>query len=174
MLVVGVVIGSADALAQGRGNAYGHDKHHKKGNDHHDKWDRDHNVYNRYDDHHRKDYHHNHHYKSREWHGHTSNHYGYSRAYHRPPHWVHHHHNYRSTARYIYYRDYDVYFDCYRGVYISLSGRNWVYSQHLPVCMHYANFSRIAYVELDYFEDDLPRYIERRRTGGYVSIHARF
>lgn len=169
MLVVSVLLGSADAFAQGRGNAYGHDKHNKKERDHHKKRDYDHHDYrdNRHD-HHRYD-----HYSSRQWHGNTHDRFNHRHVYHSPPHWAPAY-GYRSNIRYVYYRDYDVYFDCHRGVYITFSGRNWIYSQQVPVHMRHVNFSRIAYIDLDYFDDDLPRYLDGRRSGGYVNIHARF
>ena len=169
MLLVGLVFGSAAVIAQshgngkGKGNAYGHDKHHKKEYDHRPQRGNDHHVYDRYD-----------HYSSRESHGNTHR-YGHKQIYHRPPHWAYgHHHGHRNNVRYVYYRDYDVYWDCHRGVYITLSGRNWIYSQQIPVHMRHANFGRIAVIDLDYFDDDLPYYLERRRSGRYVSIQARF
>jgi hypothetical protein len=62
----------------------------------------------------------------------------------------------------VFYRDYNVYYDCFRGVYISVSGRNWIYSQQLPMCMNQVNFNRVAYVDIDYYDDDLPGFINRR------------
>jgi hypothetical protein len=156
MLVMGLFIGSTEVQAQGRGNqgkgkAKGHEKHQHK-------YDRDG---------------HYHYYSDRHWRGPTHDRHGRRYVYHRPPHWAPAH-GYRNQVRYVYYRDYNVYYDCYRGVYITLSGRNWVYSQHIPVHMRRAPRDRMVYVELDYFEDDLPYYVERRRPGGYVSIHASF
>jgi hypothetical protein len=123
---------------------------------------------NHYTDRHRHDS-----FTGREWHGQNRNRYNRMPVYHRPPHHAPAH-GYRNNVRYVYYRDYDVYFDCYRGMYIVFTGRNWTYTPHMPVHMHRAPFERIAYVELDYCDDDLPRYIERRRSGGFVSIQARF
>ncbi len=169
MVVLGVLVGSAGVFAQGRGNAYGHDKHHKKDRDHYERRDDDRHDHrsNRYDNHHYD------HYSSREWHGHSRDRYNHRHVYHRPPHWAPAH-GYRNNIRYVYYRDYDVYFDCYSGVYITFTGRNWIYSQSIPLHMRHVNFNRIAYVDLDYFDDDLPRYLDRRRSGGYVSVRARF
>lgn len=181
MLLVGFALGSAEVVAQGhgngkgKGNAYGHDKNPKKESDHRSSRDNGHQYR---DNSHRNNDHYssrdNHGYSSRDHHGYSNHRYSHGHVYkHRPPHWKHAH-GYRNSIRYVYYRDYDVYYDCHRGVYITLSGRNWIYSQHIPSHMHHANFDRIAYVELDYFDDDLGWYLDRRRSGGSVSIHARF
>lgn len=154
MLVAGALMMVAEANAQGRGNGRGN---HKNKHDH--KHDRD---WNRFD--------HNLH---REWRGPSHDRHERRYVYHRPPHWAPAH-GYRNQVRYVYYRDYNVYYDCYRGVYITLSGRNWVYSQHMPVPMRRARLDRVVYVDLDYYDDDLPYYLERRRSGSFASIHARF
>ncbi len=159
MLVTGLLLGSVDVHAQGRGNqgrenGRGHGNHpHKQ------KYDRDHRSHHPYSD--------------RYWRGPTHDRHGKRYVYHGPPHWAPAH-GYRNQVRYVYYRDYNVYYDCYRGMYITLSGRNWVYSQRVPVQMRSVPFERMVYVELDYFDDDLPYYIERRRSGGYLNVHARF
>lgn len=154
MVALGVLVGSAGVFAQGKGHAYRHTKHHNKKHDQYARYDR-----------------HDHDHYSSRYAGRTYDHHHHD--YHRPPHWAPAY-GYRTDVRYVYYRDYDVYFDCYRGVYITFTGRNWIYSQHVPVHMRRINFNHIAFVELDYFDDNLPHYLERRRSGGYVSIHARF
>lgn len=146
-----LLFGSLDGIAQGRGNARGHDRHPHKNSRDHDRYD---------------------YYSSRDWRGPAQDRYGRTYEYHRPPHWAPAH-GYRNQVRYVYYRDHNVYYDCYRGVYISLSGRNWVFSQHIPVHMRRAPFERIAFVELDYYDDDLPDYLERRRAGGYRDFYSR-
>ena len=153
---LGIVMGSGAAFAQGNGHAYGHSKHHNKKQDQHARYDHYRHGYDQYSNKHvSRTYDHHH------------------RIYHKPPHWAPAH-GYRTNVRYVYYRDYDVYFDCYRGVYITFTGRNWIYSHQLPAHMRRTNFNRIAFVELDFFDDDLPRYLERRRSGGYVSEYSRF
>jgi hypothetical protein len=65
--------------------------------------------------------------------------------------------------RYIYYRDYDVYYDCHRSVYISYSGRSWTMSAALPVLMRNVNIRTASRFEVDYWDDNLPVYLDRRR-----------
>jgi hypothetical protein len=72
---------------------------------------------------------------------------------------VHHH----SRPRYIYYRDYDVYYDRTNSVYISYSGRGWTSSTALPVVLHRVNLRNTKRFEVDYYHDDFTRYLETRR-----------
>jgi hypothetical protein len=73
---------------------------------------------------------------------------------------IHHH---RVRPRYVYYRDYDVYYDSHRSVYISYSGRGWTVTSALPVGMKHVNMRTTKRVEVDYYNDDFPRYLETRR-----------
>jgi hypothetical protein len=82
---------------------------------------------------------------------------------------VHHY----ERPRYIYYRDYDVYYDCHRSVYISYSGRNWTVSASLPVVLHRVDIHHATRVEVDYYEDDFVTYLDRGRPmygGVYVGV----
>jgi hypothetical protein len=65
--------------------------------------------------------------------------------------------------RYVYYRDYDVYYDNHRSVYISYSGRSWTITKALPVGMRHVNIRATKRFEVDYHDDDFPRYLETRR-----------
>ena len=174
MCVAVAVVSFDNAMAQGRGNAYGHDKQewrrddrNPRDNDHRfedrnenrNNWnDRDHHRDNRWDDRYERNHH------DRNW---QSNRYN----YHRPPHWAPSRDHY-NRSRYVYYRDYNVYYDCYRDVYITCSGRNYIYSNNMPPHLRRANFDRIVFIDLDFYDDDLPRYLDRRR--GSVSVHGRF
>ena len=71
--------------------------------------------------------------------------------------------HYHPRPRYIYYRDYNVYYDLHRNVYISYSGRNWSLSTSLPVALHRVDTRRAVRMEVDYYQDDFPRYLERER-----------
>ena len=66
--------------------------------------------------------------------------------------------------RYVYYRDYNVYYDCHRDVYITLSGRNWAVSTNVPLALARHDHDRhiVRSIDVDYYDDDLPRYLERR------------
>lgn len=165
LMIVAVLGIAVDVSAQGRGN--GRDDDRRRYEHKHDR-DRDydrnryyssHNDWDRFDRN-----------STRNWRGPTHDRHGKRYSYHRPPHWAPAHGYHYRPVRYVYYRDYNVYYDCYAGVYITLSGRNWVYTHRIPTHMHRVDFHRIAYGNLDYFDDDLPWYLERRRAGGYVSI----
>jgi hypothetical protein len=83
----------------------------------------------------------------------------------------HHHHNHRpvmlhrhvSRPRYIYFKDYDVYYDNYRNVYIAYSGRSWSVSASTPYAMRNVNVRGARSFEVDYHDDDFPTYLQRRR-----------
>lgn len=79
---------------------------------------------------------------------------------------VHHHHH--TRPRYVYYRDYDVYYDCDRQVFISFSGRNWAVSIERPMRMHHVDIYRASRVDVDYYNDDFAEYLEQKRPHGRV------
>lgn len=76
---------------------------------------------------------------------------------------VHHY----TRPRYIYYRDYDVYYDSRNSVYISYSGRSWTVSAGIPFAMRHINVRNAARFEVDpdsyRDQDDFPRYLKTRR-----------
>jgi hypothetical protein len=127
--------GNANSDRGNNGNHYGH----RKGDN---RWD--------YDNNHR----------DHNWERRTVNHY-----YHTHDRYCGHTvvvHNY-ARPRYIYYRDYDVYYDCNRSVYISYSGRSWTVSAALPFPMRHINVRSANRFEVDYWDDNLQVYLERRR-----------
>jgi len=160
LMVVLLIIGMAGNVnAQGRGHHKGHERNHQHNNGHHNdhdwKYDRggDGHHYNNYDRRHHPGYevrrvvHHRH-----------------------APVVVHH---YAARPRYIYYRDYDVYYDTRNSVYISYSGRNWTVSANLPVALHHVDVHRAVRMEVAYEQDDFPRYLERSRPS-YRRIYTGF
>ena len=139
VLMAGILASGMNVLAQGRG----HDKGHHSDN-HHGNHDHDNNRYT-YNDHH------NHHPVY---------------VYHSAPvveRRVVYHYN---QPRYVYYRDYDVYFDNRRNVFISYSGRNWTVTSSLPVHMHHVDLRRANYSTVNYYQDDFTQRLEVRRAGG--------
>jgi hypothetical protein len=69
---------------------------------------------------------------------------------------------YRQQApRYVYYRDYNVYYDYTRNAYISYSGRNWVVTTTAPIGMRYVNRAGLSCSNVDYYNDDFPQYLDR-------------
>lgn len=150
---------SADVNAQGRSRGNDRDRNN-------DNRDRDRND-NRDNDHDRNN-NHDHDRGHSQWDNYTDRHDNrqtrtvyYYNDYHRkhPPVVIHHY----QRPRYIYYRDYDVYYDCQKSVYITYSGRSWTLSTGVPYTMRHANLRNTSRYEVDYFNDDFPRYLERRR-----------
>lgn len=159
MLVVGLLVVSMNVNAQGRngqGRGKGKEWNNGGGRDHDKDWNDWNDRDNRGD--HPK-------YDNRF----RNNNY---RSYHRPPHWAPAH-GYFKKPRYVFYRDYNVYYDCFRGVFITFTGRNWVYSQQMPHRMNRVNFDRIYWIDLDYYDDDLPGYIQRR-SRGFINVGVGF
>lgn len=68
-----------------------------------------------------------------------------------------------SRPRYVYFRDYDVYHDMHRNVYISWSGRNWTVSTSIPVALRHVDVHRTVRMEVDYDYDDFDAYLKRGR-----------
>lgn len=72
-----------------------------------------------------------------------------------PPPWAPAH-GYRAKTRYVYFKDYPVYYDNDRGVYISLSGSNWSVSAKLPSVLVGVDLVAAAKIDLD-FSGDTPQ-----------------
>lgn len=72
------------------------------------------------------------------------------------------HRRMHPRARYIYFRDADVYFDCNRNTYITISGRTWSISTTLPQHMCRVDMSRAAYEDVDYNGDNVYQYHSQR------------
>jgi hypothetical protein len=68
-----------------------------------------------------------------------------------------------QQPRYVYYRDYDVYYDCRQNVYIYYSGRSWSVSNGVPMVMRHVNVRTAPRYEVNYYDDDFPRYLENNR-----------
>jgi hypothetical protein len=68
-----------------------------------------------------------------------------------------------DRPRYVYYADYNVYFDFHRQVYITLSGRNWMISSSIPVPMQRVDIRRASYREVQYYDDDFVAYLGHGR-----------
>jgi hypothetical protein len=166
--IVTLVLSSSTTTlqAQGRGNSKGHDKHHHPGKakGHDKRGDRDYDRDYSYRDHD---------HDSR--HGHSR--YDYRKRYvtyshhrHGPPSWAPAY-GHRYNTRYIYYRDYNVYYDCHRDVFLTWSGRHWMITTRVPDVICHVDFRRAVVVGVDYWDDDFNFYLERRRPS-FVSISA--
>jgi hypothetical protein len=71
-------------------------------------------------------------------------------------------HQYQQP-RYVYYRDYNVYYDCRQSVYIYRSGKQWNISSGVPMVMRHVNVRTIPRYHVNYYDDDFPRYLENNR-----------
>lgn len=155
MVMAGVLFMSAShfAQAQGRGHHHGRDSH--KGNKH-----------NRYD----YDDRHDHHQSSR---AHCRDEHYHVRPIRHVRHVHSRHCDHRTVVveyhrpRYVYYRDYNVYYDCHRHVYIVYSGRNWTISTSIPVTMARVDVDRADRWDVDYEDDDFPEFLSRRERVSY-------
>lgn len=146
MIAVATISMTGSVSAQGRGHQKDeHRAHHHDRRDH----DRNHEWHSKKHDKHGR--HHHRHNEKREVH-----------VVHHHPHPVVVSH-YHQRPRYIYYRDYDVYYDFHRNVYISYSGRNWTVSTSLPVVLHRVDRRRAVQMEVDYDRDDFRAYLDRGR-----------
>lgn len=76
-----------------------------------------------------------------------------------PPPWAPAH-GYRAKTRHIYFPQYNMYYDTYRGNYLYLSGRNWTVSAALPSIYVGVNLGRAAQIQLNYAGYDPYRYNE--------------
>lgn len=166
MIALSLISMAGNVNAQGRGHQKDHERN-RSGNDerkHHDNY-RDRDDDRRDDKPRDRDYDHRH-----------DRNYSYDRNQSREVHHVYHHrhdrycnhapvvvHHYQARPRYIYYRDYDVYYDFNRNVYITYSGRNWTVSTSLPFVLHRVDIGRAVRMEVDYDNDDFPTYLERSR-----------
>lgn len=72
-----------------------------------------------------------------------------------PPPWAPAH-GYRAKTRYVYFKDYPVYYDNDNGVYISMSGGNWSVSAKLPGILTGVDLVAAAKIDLD-FSGDKPQ-----------------
>jgi hypothetical protein len=72
-----------------------------------------------------------------------------------PPPWAPAH-GYRAKTRYVYFQDYPVYYDNDRGVYISMSGKNWSISAKLPDILKGVDLFATPKIDLD-FSGDKPQ-----------------
>jgi hypothetical protein len=78
---------------------------------------------------------------------------------------------YHYNTRYIYYNDYNVYYDCHRDVFLTWTGRRWVVTHVVPDFMIHLNFNNAVVSGVDYWNDDFDFYLAKRRPT-YVSIRA--
>ncbi len=65
---------------------------------------------------------------------------------------------YRAKTRYVYFKDYDVYYDHNKGVYITLSGKNWSVSTKLPAILSRVDLITAVKVDLDFDGDEPQKY----------------
>jgi hypothetical protein len=74
-----------------------------------------------------------------------------------PPPWAPAH-GYRAKTRHIYFPQHNFYFDIQKGVYIYLSGGNWLTALTLPSLFGRINLANATQVELDFAADNPYKY----------------
>lgn len=89
---------------------------------------------------------------------------------HQRPHWAPWY-GYNYNTRYIFYEEYNIYYDCHRDRFILWTGRNWVATTRVPQVMARIDFNRSRVSGVDYWEDDFDFYLQRRRPA-CVTIQA--
>ena len=97
-------------------------------------------------------------YSHHDHHGNRDRHYSYH--HHKHVRHVHHHSAapwtyHRPAKRYVYFRDYNVYYDYFRGGYMTISNGRWSFSYNMPVCLHRVPVERVVYTDIDYYDDDI-------------------
>ncbi len=80
-----------------------------------------------------------------------------------PPPWAPAH-GYRAKTRYVYFNEYNVYYDHDRGVYISLSGNNWQVTAKLPSILSSVDLNAAVKIDLDFSGDDPQKYNKDHRS----------
>lgn len=80
-----------------------------------------------------------------------------------PPAWAPAH-GYRAKTRHVFFKEYDVYYDLQRSVYISLSGSNWVVSAEIPAKIANVNLSAAVQLEIDLDADDPQRLYRNHKN----------
>jgi hypothetical protein len=80
-----------------------------------------------------------------------------------PPPWAPAH-GFRAKHRYVYFAGYDMYFDRHRSVYIYLTNRGWQISASFPIFLAQTRGYHMAWVEIDYLDDDPYRYYDNHRV----------
>lgn len=191
-MMVMLLVGTSSIQAQNRGRdndngnrGLGNDKQNNPGKGHNKGYDNSHgrpgSNQGRYNN---NDYDRNDHNMDRKWSKHSSARDGYRHLrYDNHDRYVTYRHyrnthpswapayGYRYNTRYIFYQDYNVYYDCHRDVFVVWNGRNWVISHHVPDILFRVDFGRTRVTGVDYWDDDFDFYLQRRRPA-YVSISA--
>lgn len=87
---------------------------------------------------------------------------------HSRPHWAPRYGD-RYNSRYIFYEDYNLYYDCHRDVFVLWTGHTWVTTSRVPKVMYRIDFNRTRMRGVEYWDDDLDRYLNRKRPV-YVNL----
>lgn len=79
-----------------------------------------------------------------------------------PPSWAPAH-GYRAKTRHVLFKDYDVYYDLERSVYISLNAGTWEVTAKLPTKLAGVNLGGAVQIEIDVESDDPQRYYKQHK-----------
>lgn len=108
-------------------------------------------------------------YKYQYWNDHRTRRVTYNYHRHNRPLWAPVY-GYRYNTRYIYYRDYNLYYDCYRNMFVVWTGRNWIVTSRVPDFMYRVNFASARIQGVDYWDDDFDYYLHKGRPG-YINVY---
>lgn len=72
---------------------------------------------------------------------------------------------YHRPARFVYYKEYNTYFDRTRNVYIVFAAGHWMASRVAPIAMRRVNMTTAVCMEVNYFDDDFTAYLDRGGRG---------
>jgi hypothetical protein len=164
-LIVSAISLQGNAQGRGNGRGNGNANGHNKNREYHanNKSDRRHDSHDRHEHHDRRAHY------SYDRHDHHDRQHHHAHAPVRRVYTHHHSHSCEHRVvvhhcdhpRYVYYRDYDVYYDNHRHVYITFSGRNWSISTGIPVHMRHVDVHHAGYAEVQYYDDDFVTYLDR-------------
>ena len=88
-----------------------------------------------------------------------------------PPPWFYP--NRLELVRYVYFPEFQLYYDLSDRVYLYLDGRNWIRVRTLPERYRSLNLNRSRYVRVrDYYDDNIaPYHEENNRTKGRSNVN---
>lgn len=79
-----------------------------------------------------------------------------------PPPWAPAH-GYRSKTRYVYFKDYNIYYDNQRGIYIYLRKGEWEFSASIPKSVKIGDLEAAVKIDIDLSTDHPEKFWEEHK-----------
>lgn len=76
-----------------------------------------------------------------------------------------------ERPRYVYFPDYDVYFDQHHNHYVRFDGHHWIATPQVPHCMMGANLALVTQLGFNFHHDNLIGFLEINRPGARIIAH---